>query len=677
MTSLNQKANEFFPGKVVRKDLTKLIKEGQNVPIYVLEYLLGMYAATDDEAQISAWLERVKKILSENYVRPDEAQKVQSRIKEKGTFSIIDKVTAKLDEKKDAYVAEFSNLWLKNVRISADHVTKYQKLLACGIWCMLDMTYFYDEDDKKLFSPFLIERLSPIQLANVDLVEVIEARKEFTKDEWIDLLLRSSGMEPTNLEKNVKRHLLERMVPLIENNYNLCELWPRWTGKSHIYKEISPNSILISWGQTTVANLFYNMASRSIGLVGLRDVVAFDEVAGMNFKDKDWIQILKDYMNSWSFARGKEEKIATASIVFVGNINQSIDIVLRTSHLFSPFPEAMNNDTAFFDRIHYYLPGREIPKFHAKDFTNEYGFIVDYLAEFFREMRKQTFTDKYTQYFSLWSSLSQRDSVAVKKTFSGIAKLIYPDGNMSKEDVVEVLEYALAWRRRVKEQLKKIWWMEFFDVHFSYVDKENWEEHFVWLPEMGWGKLISEWHTKAGQLYFVGVSDKGKKWVFKVETQMTQGSWKYTHSGLSNNNQAKEATRVAFDYFKANAKHISNSISIKEKDYAVAVQDLQGIGMTDDTTLPVYIAMCSIAMDKQIQEKLVILWWLTIGWTIKKVENLSDMIQVCFDAWAKRVLIPSSSASDLANVPSDLLSKIDPMFYDNAEEAVYKAIGVN
>lgn len=677
MTSLNQKVNEFFPGKVVRKDLTKLIKEGQNVPIYVLEYLLGMYAATDDPEQISTWLQRVKKILSENYVRPDEAEKVKARIKEDGTFSIIDKVTVKLDEKKDAYVAEFSNLWLKNVKISSEYVTNFQKLLAGGIRCMLQMAYFYDEDERKWFSPFVIEWLKPIQLANVDLTEIMEARKNFTKDEWIDLLLRSSGMEPTNLEENVKRHLLERMVPLIENNYNLCELWPRWTGKSHIYKEISPNSILISWGQTTVANLFYNMSSRTVWLVGLWDVVAFDEVAGINFKDKDWVQILKDYMNSWSFARGKEEKTANASIVFVWNINQSVEVVLRTSHLFSPFPEVMNNDTAFFDRMHYYLPGWEIPKFHAKDFTNEYWFIVDYLAEFFREMRKQTFADKYIQYFSLWSSLSQRDSVAVKKTFSGMAKLIYPDGNMTKEDVIEVLNYSLAWRRRVKEQLKKMWGMEFFDVHFSYIDKKSWEEHFVGLPEMWGGKLIAEWHMKAGQLYFVGISETGMKWVFKVETQMTQGSGKYTHSWLGNNNNAKEATRVAFEYFKANAKHISNSISVKEKDYAIAVQDLQWIGMTDDTTLPVFVAMCSIAMDQHTQEQLAILWWLTIWWTIKKVENLADMLQVCFDAWAKKVLIPASSAGDIANVPSDLFSKFQVMFYENAEDAVYKAIGMN
>lgn len=677
MTSLNQKANEFFPGKVVRKDLTKLIKEGQNVPIYVLEYLLGMYAATDDEEQISAWLERVKKILSENYVRPDEAEKVKARIKENWTFSIIDKVTVKLDEKKDAYIAEFSNLWLKNVKISSELVTSYKKLLAWGIRCMLQMTYFYDEDEKRQFSPFMIEGLKPIQIPNVDLSEILDARKNFTKDEWIDLLLRSSGMEPTNLETNVKRHLLERMVPLIENNYNLCELGPRWTGKSHIYKEISPNSILISWWQTTVANLFYNMSSRTIWLVGLWDVVAFDEVAGMNFKDTDWIQIMKDYMNSWSFARGKEEKTANASIVFVGNINQSVEIVLRTSHLFSPFPEAMNNDTAFFDRMHYYLPWREVPKFHSKDFTNEYGFIVDYLAEFFREMRKSTFADKFNEYFSLWASLSQRDSVAVKKTFSWLAKLIYPDGNMTRDDVIEVLNYSLAGRRRVKEQLKKMWWMEFFDVHFSYIDKTSWEESFVSLPEMWWGKLIAEWHSKAGQLYFVGVSDTGMKWVFKVETQMTQWSGKYNHSWLNSNNQAKEATRVAIEYFKANAKHISNSISVKERDYHIAVQDLQWIGMSDDTTLPVYIAMCSIAMNQHIQDQLAILWWLTIWGTIKKVENLPDMLQVCFDAWAKKVLIPSSSAWDMASVPSDLLSKFQLIFYENAEDAVYKATGIN
>ena len=676
LMSLNEKVIELFPWKIVRKDLSKLIKEGQNVPIYVLEYLLGMYASTDDEEQIEDGVKRVKEILANNYVRPDEAERVKARIKEDGTFTVIDKISAKLDEKKDAYVAEFSNLGLRNVRISSELVQAYEKLLAWWIRCTLQMWYFFDEEERKWFSPFMIENLKPIQLANVDMSDIIDARKEFTTDEWIDFLLRSTWMEPTNLEPQVKRHLLLRLVPLIENNYNMCELWPRGTGKSYVYKELSPNSMLVSWGQTTVANLFYNMSSRTIGLVWMWDVVAFDEVAWIKFKDKDGVQIMKDYMNSWSFARGREEKTATASIVFVWNIDQSVEVVLKTSNLFSPFPEAMNTDTAFFDRMHYYLPWWEVPKFSSKDFTNEYWFIVDYLAEFFRDMRKKTFADGYSKYFRFGSSLSQRDSVAVKKTFSWMMKLLFPDGVYTKEDADEVLHYAMQWRRRVKEQLKKIGGMEFYDVQFSYIDLENNEEKYVSLPEMWWGKLIPEWHLKPWHLFFVWSAETWMKWVFKMETQVTSWWGKFKTSWLWSSSQAKENLKIWIEYFRANAKNVSQGIAIKESDYHVHVQDLQWIWITDSLTLSAYIALCSAALKKPVQEQLSILWGLTIWGSIQKVENLADMLQVCLDSWAKKVLIPTVSAWDLPTVPSDLISKFQVIFYDNADDAVFKAMGL-
>ena len=486
---LDKKLNDVFAGRVVRKDLTNLIKEGANVPIYVLEYLLGMYAATDDEDSIREGLERVKKILSENFVRPDEAEKIKSRIREYGQYSVIDKVTVALNPKIDTYEAEFSNLGLKGVPISSMYVKEFDKLLVGGIWCMVKIDYFYDEEVRNS-NPFNVSSLQPIQMPNMDIDEVFEGRKSFTKDEWIDVLIRSIGMEPTQLEERVKWHLLLRLVPLVENNYNMCELGPRGTGKSHVYKELSPNSILVSGGQTTVANLFYNMSTRKVGLVGMWDCVTFDEVAGIRFKDKDGIQIMKDYMASGSFARGKEEKNASAAMVFVGNINQSVDTLIKTSHLFAPFPEEMANDSAFFDRMHYYLPGWEIPKMRPDLITEKYGFIVDYIAEFFREMRKRTFSDAIDRYFKLGNNLNQRDTNAIRKTVSGMLKLLYPHGEFTKEEVSEVLEYALEGRRRVKEQLKKIGGMEFYDVMFSYIDKETLEEHYVSVPEQGGGKLI-------------------------------------------------------------------------------------------------------------------------------------------------------------------------------------------
>ena len=421
MEELNQKLNSIFPGKVVRKDLTKKIKEGANVPVYVLEYLLGMYCATDDEKAIEDGVETVKKILSDNFVRPDEAEKVKSKIRENGSYTVIDKITVKLNDKMDRYEAEFSNLGIKDASINEKFVNDYEKLLVGGIWCIVSVSYYHDDQDRHAL-PFTIIQLTPIQMPNLDLQDLKQGRSNFTKEEWMDVLIRSMGIEPSKLKEEQKWHFIERAVPLVENNYNMCELGPRGTGKSHIYKEISPNSILVSGGQTTVANLFYNMSQKKIGLVGMWDCVAFDEVAGINFKDKDGIQIMKDYMASGSFARGKEEKNANASMVFVGNINQSVEVLLKTSHLFEPFPPEMANDSAFFDRMHYYLPGWEVPKMRPELITDDYGFITDYLSEFFREMRKRTYSDALDEYYRLGNNLNQRDVIAVRKTVSGLIK---------------------------------------------------------------------------------------------------------------------------------------------------------------------------------------------------------------------------------------------------------------
>lgn len=676
MDELSLKLNSSFAGKVVRKDLTQKLKQGANVPTYVLEYLLGMYCATDDEDGINEGVQRVKNILADNFVRPDEAEKIKSKIREMSRYTVIDKLTVKLNEKKDIYTAEFSNLGLNNVEISAKYVKDFEKLLGGGIWCIVKLQYFYDETAKNA-SPFLIDQVTPIQMPNMDMNEFIEGRKQFNKEEWIDVLIRSIGMEPTQLTYEVKWHMLLRMVPLCENNYNMCELGPRGTGKSHLYKEISPNSILVSGGQTTVANLFYNMGRRTIGLVGLWDTVAFDEVAGITFKDKDGIQIMKDYMASGSFARGKEEKAASASMVFVGNINQSVDVLLKTSHLFEPFPEAMAYDSAFFDRMHFYLPGWEIPKMRPEFFTDNYGFITDYLAEFLREMRKTTFGDATDKYFRFGNNLNQRDVIAVRKTVSGLTKLLYPHGEFSKEDIEEILRYALVGRRRVKEQLKKIGGMEFYDVHFSYIDNETMQEEFIAVPEQGSGSLIPEGAMKAGQIYTVGVGDSGMLGVYKLETEVVNGSGKFEKTGLGSHREAKESIETAFRYFKANSKNVSASISTTSKDYLMHVQDVNGVGMTSSLSLAAIIAMCSGALNKPVQSQCAVLGAVSIGGTINKVEDLASTLQVCFDAGAKKVLIPMVNAADIATVPPELFAKFQIMFYSHAEDAVFKALGVN
>jgi len=675
MDELSRKLNQYFAGRVVRKDLTKKIKEGANVPVYVLEYLLGMYCATDDEDGINEGVETVKRILAENFVRPDEAEKVKSKIREIGKYTVIDKVSVKLNEKKDVYEAEFSNLGIKGVAISPTYVKQYEKLLCGGIWCIIKMDYYYDEEARGT-SPFHISNLTPIQMPNLDMEEILEGRKYFTQDEWIDVLLRSIGMEPSKFEYKVTWHLLARMIPLVENNYDLCELGPRGTGKSHVYKEISPNSILVSGGQTTVANLFYNMALRQIGLVGLWDCVAFDEVAGITFKDKDGIQIMKDYMASGSFARGKEEKNASASMVFVGNINQSVDVLLKTSHLFEPFPEAMANDTAFFDRMHYYIPGWEIPKMRPEFFTDEYGFITDYISEFMREMRKRSFSDTLDKYFKLGNNLNQRDVIAVRKTVSGLVKLVYPNGEFTRDDIEEILRYALVGRRRVKEQLKKIGGMEFYDVHFSYIDNETMSEEFVSVPEQDGGKIIPEGMGKPGHLYTIARGKSGMIGAYKIETQVISGTGKFEKTGLGSDREAKESIETAFRYFRANSKNISGSISVTTKDYLMHVQDIHGVGMSSELALAAFVALCSGALGKPPQSQLVVLGSLSIGGTIMKVKELANVLQVCFDSGAKRVLLPMASAVDIPTVPPELFAKFQISFYQSPEDAVFKALGV-
>lgn len=672
---INTKLYKYFSGKIVRKDLTKKIKEGANVPVYVLEYLLGMYCSSTNDEDIEEGLKTVKKILAENYVRPDEAEKIKSKLRENASYTVIDKVTVKLNLRENRYEAEFSNLALKGIPISDVYPSKYERLLGGGIWSIVQLEYFYDEGDKNR-NPVTIRKLTPVQMPEIDFEEFKQMRENFTDEEWIDIILRSTGMEPDKFNERVKWLHLARLIPLVENNYNFCELGPRGTGKSHVYKEISPNSILVSGGQTTVANLFYNMGKGTMGLVGLWDCVAFDEVAGIKFKDQDGVQIMKDYMASGSFARGKEEKNATAGMVFVGNINQSVDILLKTSHLFDPFPDVMGQDTAFLDRMHCYLPGWEIPKYRPEFFTDNYGFITDYYAEIMRELRKISYSDAHDKYFRLGNQLNQRDVIAVKRTVSGMIKLIYPHGKFEKKDVEKILKFSLEMRRRVKEQLKKIGGMEFYDVNFSYISNDDFNEEYVSVPEQSSGSLIPEGVGKAGHLYTVFHGKNGMIGLFKIETQITKGTGKFEKTGLGNNRDAKEAAETAFKYLKANGKSISGSISTVNNDYVVNYQDMKGIGMTSDLTLATLIAICSAALNKPVISSAVILGNLSIGGTIIKVSELANILQVCLDSGAKKILLPITSASDLASVPSDLIGAFNLIFYSTAEDAVFKALGV-
>lgn len=673
---LNAKLRRLFDGRIVRKDLTKKMKVGANVPTYVLEFLLGQYCSSDDPEIVARGLENVKSILEKNLVSPNETELILSMLREHGSGTIIDKVTVSLDTSTNRYNAKFANLDIGFAEIDDHYPVEYDRLLVGGIWCIVRLEYEFREKMKNNQSPFNVIKLQPIQMPHFDMDELKAARREFTKDEWIKILLRSTGMEPERFTERERWLLLTRLLPLVESNLNLVEFGPRSTGKSHVYKEISPNSILVSGGQATVASLFLNMASGSVGLVGLWDCVAFDEVGGMTLMSPDSIQIMKDYMASGSFTRGRLEIAASASMVFNGNINQSVEELLRVSTLFDSFPMEMGTDTAFLDRLHGYVPGWEIPKLYPEHFTDGYGFITDYLAGFLHELRKEARGEEIDRYFRLGSDINQRDNIAIRKMVSGFLKLIYPDGVYSKDELEEILVLALELRRRVKEQMKKLSFIEFGRVDFSYIDLQTDHERFVNVPEQRSSTLIPEGRNNPGVVFTVSTNVFNTIGVYQLESRMIEGSGKFERTGLGSAKIFKEATATAFNYLKANAKNISSNISTESKNYIIDYDDLRNVGMTDKLALPTLVALCSIALARPTQESMVVLGDVTIGGNLEKVENLADVLQVCLDSGAKHVLLPIASAADLASVPAELMGHFNVIFYNSPEEAVAKALGV-
>ena len=685
MDALDRKINEVFPGKVVRKDLTALLRRGANVPTFVLEYLLGMYCATDDETAIAEGVEKIRKILAENYVRPEESEKVKSLIRERGEYTVIDKVSAVLDEYKDIYVARFSNLEIEPFVLQSDYAVKYTKILMGGIWCIARIGYTYQqdsmEDEKKRRkkrgpedSPFRILGLKPIQLPNLDAAEMIDKRKEFTTEEWIAMLLRSEGMEPDALSEKEKLHFIERMVPLAEHNYNLCELGPRGTGKSHLYKEISPYSILMSGGQTTTANLFYSMAAHRVGLVGHWDCVAFDEVAGMRFRDLDAIQIMKDYMASGSFARGRDMINADASMVFVGNINDSVQNLLKVAHLFEPFPPEFNNDSAFFDRIHYYLPGWEIPKMRSELLTEKYGLITDCLAELTREMRKKDCTHLLDAYFRLNNKFNKRDEIAVRKTMSGLIKLIFPDENVTEDEMRRLLEYAIEGRRRVKEQLKLMAGVEFADVALGYVD-ECGSETVVSVPEQASNTLIPAEKLPAGHVFALGANQiDGEVAVYRLENKVIRGNGKMETQGIGGNRAVNECVDAAWYYFMDKARSILPGTTLSDHDYLLYYADPQSKGLSTEVSVAELVGLCSAVANRPVMEATAVIGEIKLSGTMGEIKNLENIVRVAKNAGAKQLLLPIQSMQELMHVPGELLTAVQPIFYSDPIEAVKKAI---
>lgn len=705
MTDFDRKIIENFPGKIVRKDLTALMKKGANVPTYVLEYLLGMYCATDDEDAITIGMQKIRRILSENYVRPDQSEYVKSKIKENGQYTIIDKITVVLDEREDKYIAHFTNLRMDPFEVSADLVVHNEKLLIGGIWCIVKIEYvgLERDEDQELFeeeifgnqkqkkkikkkksrydSPFEIASLKPIQMPNLDLDEIKEARVNFTKDEWVTLLLRSAGYEPDELTEKEKLHYLLRFVPFIQKNYNLVELGPRGTGKSHAYSELSPYSILMSSGTTTVSNMFYNMASRRVGLVGNWDCIAFDEVAGITHASGDMIQIMKNYMANGSFARGADSVSSDASIAFEGNTFRSVMDMMRTTNLFEPFPEAFNNDSAFFDRIHAYLPGWETPKLRSSLFTKDYGLISDCFSEFCHEMRRYDFTNSFSEYFALNDQFNTRDTIAVGRTFSGLAKLIFPNEIMSKEETRELLEYAIKCRRRVKEQLRKMTPSEFSDVNLGYLDMDTGEEHIVTLPEVASGSLIFEGFETPGYVYAVGRSVNDTLGIYRLENKLISGTGSFSFKNVEGLAGASKSVRdsitAAFNYFGENSRKIISG-AYESFDYSLYFNDLQSRGVSDEISVAEVVGLFSALSNRPVLPSLVICGRVVMSGSMMPITTeLEEVFVAVANAGAKKIMLPVESKQNYNKLRADLKDEVSVIFYATPLDAAKKALGVD
>jgi ATP-dependent Lon protease len=677
LNELDEKLLEHFRGLVVKKDLVGSIKIGANVPVFVLEYLIANSCSTDDDEQIKKGMDNVKKILSEHYVNPEESTLIHSKIRELGRYKIIDKISVELDSKKDIYWAKLQNSNIKNGNISDRLVKDHEKILMGGIWAIIDVEYDPDIKIGSNIYPFVITDIKPIQLSTFDNSKIVNKRSEFNKEEWLNLLLRSCGYEPTaeGVTDRVKMLLLSRLLPMVESNFNFIELGPRSTGKSFVYKELTPYAVLISGGQGTIAKLFVHGSTGKVGSVGQWDAICFDEATDKIFKDRDAIPLMKDYMESGSFSRAGAggEITGSASIILNGNINQPVETVLQTSHLFSPLSDEVNNDTAFLDRIHFYLPGWEMIKFAPKHFTANFGFSTDYFSEVLKSFRRITYTDAIEEFFSLGAHLKTRDTKPVKKTVSGFIKLMHPDGKYTKDDVREYLVIALEMRRRVKEQLKRIGGMEFWDTNFSYIDKETQEEHFVGLPEEKGSHLIENTPLPPGVCY-TSTSDGDNVALVRVEAIAVGGSGKLNITGVSNT-AVKENIKNTYQYIKGNEKTIlSEQHSLKNFDITIQVTNLLGASISSGIGSAVYIAIVSALYKKNLKAGLAVLGNISVGGAIERAINFEDKVTMLSENGAKVVIVPMDNLTELANIPATILGDTDVPFYQNNQLLMQKAI---
>jgi len=677
MIDLDKKLLELFRGFVVRKDIVRSVKGTANVPVFVLEYLLANSCSTDDEQKIQEGIANVRRVLREHYVNPDEANLIQTKIRERGTYKVIDKISVRLDPSRDKYWAHLSNLNIRDANIAEALVTSHDKLLTGGIWAIIDIDYDSLQTIGNKIYPFVVSKIRPIQLSNFDEERIKRMRKEFDNDEWLNVLLRSGGYEPESegMTPRMRMLLLSRFIPLVESNFNLAELGPRSSGKSFVFKELSPYSMLVSGGQGTAASLFVNNSSGQIGAVGLWDAICFDESTDELFKDKEVVPLMKDYMESGSFSRaGKSgEKAANASIILNGNINQPVETVLQTSHLFSPFSDKIANDTAFLDRLSFFLPGWEIIKFAPHHFTNHFGFSTDFFSEWMHHLRKDSYVNAIDEYFTFGSHLKQRDTKPIRKTVSGLIKLLHPDGKFTKEDVRQYLEWAIEMRRRVKEQLKRIGGMEFWDTNFSYFDNDTQEEIFVSLPEERGSNLIEDVPLPPGTCY-TATSDGDKVTLVKIEIITMPGNGKLTITG-NTSTEAKEDVKNTYNYIRANERAIlSQSHSLSKLDVNVQLTALLGSTVHKGIGGAVFTALVSSVFNRTLKSALAVIGNISIGGAIERALNFSDRVSLLSENGAKNVIVPMDNLAEMATLPSSILGKTDIPFYSNSQMLIQKII---
>ncbi|MFO0590904.1 MAG: protease Lon-related BREX system protein BrxL [Polyangiaceae bacterium] len=674
LDALDRKLFDAFAGKVVRKDLLHQIKGGENVPSYVLEYLLGRYCSSDDDADIQAGIAAVKDTLQKNYFRQDEANKAQALVERDGRHRFIDRIEVRFVPSETKYWASMDNFGYSRIHIPDEFHRRYERLLEGGIWALVDLEFRVPDEPGKGASPFHVVDLKPIQLARFDFDEFCEARRAFTTEEWLDVLTRSVGIEPARLDARRKMLLLTRLIAFVEKNYNLIELGPRGTGKSYAFSEFSPYAILISGGKASTANLFYNNARRRVGLVGYWDVVAFDEVGGMKVTDPDAVQIMKDYMANGRFSRGITQVHADASLVFIGNLNQPVEQLVASAgtDLFQPLPKEF--DLAVIDRFHFYMPGWEVPKNSKALLTDHYGFVTDYLAEACRALRRQNRFDALEGQFRLGSHVEGRDANAIKRTVSGLLKLLFPGGEHTRDELRACLELAMEGRRRVKEQLKKRGSFEFHKTTFTWMDAADGRETVVAVPEQGGRGAISPDPLPPGTAYSSFTDQTARVGLLRIEIAIAPGAGKLrVPAGMPRG--MKESLLRAWSLLQSAKERLGLTSAVAQRDFAVEAVDLSGGGADGECGVAFYLALVSALQGRPVQPGTVILGDLSVQGNIKQLPSILEALQTSLDNGGLRALVPLANKSQVAGLPEDIMEKMDLVFYGDVDRAVTKAFG--